>query len=76
MKHKGMINWLVCLIIGHKWVRFGYPTRDGENLEKDDIQLYRCHRCWAMPQVPHNGELPRWVLPIHWTKKKEVRRDP
>ena len=68
-------NWwdamavLYCLIFGHRWQRFGYPCKD-DDTEKDDTQIFQCHRCWAMPRVKHNGMLPRFVLPIHWTKKE------
>ncbi len=48
------INWLLCLIIGHRWERFGCPSPE------EDIQLFRCRRCWAMPMVKHNGMLPRF----------------
>ena len=62
-------KWLTCLVTGHKWRRFGYTSKD-DDLEKDDTQLFWCPRCHAMPMVKHNGTLPRWVLPIHWTKIK------
>lgn len=58
------MKWFICLIFGHKWQRFGYPTKDDVHLRKDDIQLFLCLRCAAMPTVEHNGLLPRKAKPI------------
>lgn len=62
--------FLICWLFGHKWERFGFPSKD-DDIEKDDSQLFRCRRCWAMPVVKHNGALPRFILPIHKQKHKE-----
>lgn len=67
-----MIKWLLCLIIGHKWERFGFPSKDDGDLRKDDVQLFRCCRCWAMPMVKHNGKLPRFEMPIHKKHRKRL----
>ncbi len=64
------MKWILCLIIGHKWERYGFPTRD-DDCDKDDIQMFRCRRCWAMPVVEHFGTLPRFIKPIHKTKASE-----
>ncbi len=64
------MKWLLCLIIGHKWMRYGYPSKD-DDIDKDDSQLFLCKRCWAMPIVKHNGLLPRWVIPQYWKKEKK-----
>ena len=66
------MKWLFCIIFGHKWQRFGFPCKSDE-VEKDDGQIFRCHRCFAMPIVKHNGMLPRFEVPIHWKKKKESK---
>lgn len=58
------MKWLICLLIGHKWRRYGFPSHD-----KDD-QLFWCIRCHAMPLVGHNEKLPRFEKPIHWNRKE------
>ena len=66
------MKWFFCIIFGHRWERFGYPTKVDELFpEKDDVQLFRCRRCWALEQVEHNGILPRYAIPIHWKRKQE-----
>ena len=65
------MKWYFCIIFGHRWERFGYPTKD-DDLSKDDIQLFRCRRCSALEQVKHNGNLPRFVVPIHWKTPDKV----
>jgi len=57
-----MRNWcchIVCLVVGHRWYRFGYPTSDKQDGRRDDNQLFVCMRCHYMPIVGHNGALPR-----------------
>ncbi len=63
----------ICLIVGHKWERIGYPSKD-DDINKDDTQLFRCQRCWAMPLVKHNGSLPRFVWPVHWNRRAEYKQ--
>lgn len=68
------IRWITCMMIGHRWVRFGYPSKD-DDMKVDDTQLFVCLRCNAMPMVKHNGILPRWIFPIHWIKSEETRSE-
>lgn len=69
-----MMWFLFCWLFGHRWERFGYPSKD-DDIEKDDSQLFRCQRCWAMPLVKRNGILPRFILPVHWKQKEKQDGD-
>lgn len=55
-------------------MRYGYPTRHDSDIAKDDVQLFRCERCFVLPLVKHNGRLPRLERPVHWEKKRLIEQ--